>query len=252
MSNAEIFGAGETKPGLNEKPTLYSTVIHPHATSTLTSDTIESHLNPTGFQTTASSSNMFTNQEAARLGQMSIPVNLEMGSITNDGALSSYETPMFLSKNQRQLPLLPKVPMLSPNLVANSHADTLKIKGTLSAARNKSQKIRALNSEKRRLKGESKNITNLVSREIQQLLTAKGVGMKLNNLLQKYTMKLKRDQLSKLKLVDRVQIKNELKAKLSKEVEGFRTAGSEYLDVEKVDPIDLKRIVTQIKKKLGY
>jgi len=39
---------------------------------------------------------------------------------------------------------------------------------------------------------------------------------------------------------------------LSREIEGFRTAGNQYESVSKVDPSDLKRIVGQIKKKLGY
>jgi len=49
-----------------------------------------------------------------------------------------------------------------------------------------------------------------------------------------------------------VQIKKELKAKLMREVEGLRTSGTEYENVAKVDQEDLKKIVTKIKKSLGY
>ena len=52
-------------------------------------------------------------------------------------------------------------------------------------------------------------------------------------------------------LTDRVQIKNELKAKLLREVEGFRTSGTQFTSVTKLDHSDLLKIVKQIKKKLG-
>jgi len=45
---------------------------------------------------------------------------------------------------------MPKVPMLSANLVANARQDTKKISAKLSAARNRQQKIGALNSEKKK------------------------------------------------------------------------------------------------------
>ena len=54
--------------------------------------------------------------------------------------------------------------------------------------------------------------------------------------------------LKKIKLVDRVEIKNELKAKLLREVEGLRTNGNQFSHVSKVDPSDLLQIVKQIKK----
>jgi len=131
-------------------------------------------------------------------------------------------------------------------------ADALKIKGKLNLAKNKAQKIRALDQEKKRIHAEAKGITSLVTQEVNNLLKAKGVGQKLNNLLQKYTLKLKKEALSQIGLVDRVEIKRELKAKLAQEVEGFRTSGTQYAYVSKVDPVDLKRIVNQVKKKLGY
>lgn len=69
--------------------------------------------------------------------------------------------------------------------------------------------------------------------------------------MQKYTLKLKKDQLSKLKLADRVEIKRQLKSKIYKELEGFRSTGKEYTELSKVNPSDLKRIVNEIKKRVG-
>ena len=58
--------------------------------------------------------------------------------------------------------------------------------------------------------------------------------------------------MSKLSLTDRVEIKNQLKSKLLREIEGFRVGGGEYSEVKKLDEKDLKKITTQIKHKLGY
>jgi len=87
---------------------------------------------------------------------------------------------------------------------------------------------------------------------LQNLLSTKRIGVKLEKLLQKYTKKIQHDKLAALPLIDRVQIKKELKAKLMREVEGLRTSGTEYENVAKVDQEDLKKIVTKIKKSLGY
>lgn len=106
-------------------------------------------------------------------------------------------------------------------------------------------------SEKKRLTSDAKNFSKLIQSEVGNLLKAKTIGLKLNALLQQYTMKIKQDQLSKIKLVDRVQIKKSLKAKLLKDLEGFRTTGTQFADVNKVDPNDLKKIVKKIKKQLG-
>jgi len=76
--------------------------------------------------------------------------------------------------------------------------------------------------------------------------------MSLNGLLQKYTLKVQHDQLSKFKLADRVTIRKELKQKLMREVQGLRTSGTEYHNVAKVDSADMKKIIKDIKKKLGY
>lgn len=109
-----------------------------------------------------------------------------------------------------------------------------------------------MNGEKSRLKSEAKQVSDLIEAEVNELLKAKSVSYNLNQLLEKYTSKLKTQELAKLKLVDRVEIKTELKARLIKEIEGIRTNGNEYTELNKMDPNDLNKIVHQIKKKLGY
>ena len=65
-------------------------------------------------------------------------------------------------------------------------------------------------------------------------------------------MKLKHDESSKLRLVDRVAIKRQLKNKIFKEVEGFRSTGKEYTELSKVNPGDMSKIVNEIKRRLGF
>ena len=71
-------------------------------------------------------------------------------------------------------------------------------------------------------------------------------------MLNKFEVKIKKNQLSQMKLSDVITIKNQLRKKLAKELQRIRTASSKYAEVKKVDPKDIKSIVKQIKKKLGY
>jgi ASC-1-like (ASCH) protein len=74
----------------------------------------------------------------------------------------------------------------------------------------------------------------------------------MNSVLAKYEAKLKKAQLSKLKLSDVITIKKKLIKKLIKEVQGYRTASADYSELQKVDSGDIKRIIRNIKKSLKY
>lgn len=75
--------------------------------------------------------------------------------------------------------------------------------------------------------------------------------MKLSNLNNYYTTKIKRDQLSALKLSDVITIKNSLRNKIHKEIQGFRTSPSQYPELDHVNPSDLEIIMKNIKLGLG-
>jgi hypothetical protein len=266
MTNAEIIGnRGGPKRGMVEKPIMYDTVITAKSTSIRHGDE-----NVGGFgssiQTSKGALSMFQGGEINRLsqGEMAIPVKLEMKSnLMQDPTLANYETPSFLSKGQEKhaLPLeskypepirLPKVPMISPNIQATSQLDAKKIKEHLKKANNSKQIIAALSQEKKRLKSEARGITDKVEAQVNELLKTKEMSSRLNSLLERYTLKMKKDDLKKIKLADRVEIKNELKQKLFKEIQGFRVKGDQFKEVDKVDKSDLQKIVNSIKKKLGY
>ena len=74
----------------------------------------------------------------------------------------------------------------------------------------------------------------------------------MNSVLAKYEAKLKKAQMSRLKLSDVIIIKKTLIKKLEKEIQGYRTASSDYTDLSKVNPNDVSRIIREIKKKLNY
>jgi len=77
-------------------------------------------------------------------------------------------------------------------------------------------------------------------------------SIKLSDLLKGYERKLKADETAKLKLVDSVVVKRQLKNKLIKEVQGFRTRPSAYQALSGVSPKSLKETVDKVKALLGY
>jgi len=103
------------------------------------------------------------------------------------------------------------------------------------------QKIFSLDQEEKRIKSEAQNITNIVKKEIDNLLSAKRVGKKLNNLLSKYTAKVQREQMDRLKFSNRSQINNELKAKLQREINGIRSSPNDFKHISTIDKSDLKK-----------
>lgn len=74
--------------------------------------------------------------------------------------------------------------------------------------------------------------------------------MKLTNLNNYYTTKIKRDQLSSLKLSDVITVKNLLRNKILKEIQGIRTASSDYAELDKVNPGDIADIMKKIRQEL--
>ena len=74
----------------------------------------------------------------------------------------------------------------------------------------------------------------------------------MNSVLAKYEVKIKKSQLSKLKLSDVITMKKQLTDKITKEIQGFRTASSSYIELRHLNPNDVKTIVRKIKQELGY
>lgn len=71
--------------------------------------------------------------------------------------------------------------------------------------------------------------------------------MKLSNLNNYYTTKIRKNQLSEMKLSDVITIKNVLREKLHKEIQGFRSHPNQYEELNRVNPQDIEIIMKNIK-----
>ena len=73
----------------------------------------------------------------------------------------------------------------------------------------------------------------------------------MQTVIANFEVRMRKDQLSKLKLADEVTIKNLLRDKLQREMQGFRTSPGEFKELEMVNPADITRIIHNIKLKIG-
>ena len=94
-------------------------------------------------------------------------------------------------------------------------------------------------------------ISQNVQAQMKELFMAKEVALKLTNLNNYYTTKVKRDQLSSLKLSDVITVKNLLRQKILKEMQGLRTASADYSELDNVNPQDIQIIMKEIRIQLG-
>ena len=95
------------------------------------------------------------------------------------------------------------------------------------------------------------NISKGVQAQMKELFMAKEVALKLTQLNNYYTTKIKRDQLSSLKLSDVITVKNLLRQKILKEMQGLRTASADYAELDNVNPQDIQIIMKEIRIQLG-
>lgn len=189
-------------------------------------------------------------------GAYSIPVKIEGGSI-QDPTLSGYETPNFIHKGERTLP--DKNIHSTPKTVANPQVhmqetiqkDIQTFMSQLDNAKDKSERIQILLDGKNRLNAESKALAAELNNDFKELLSSKEVAIKLHQILGNYEAKMRKEQLSKLKLADEVTIKNLLRDKIQRELQGFRTSPGEYKELEVVNPADIAHIMNEIKLKIG-
>jgi len=114
------------------------------------------------------------------------------------------------------------------------------------------KKIKILQQGKSQLEKEATTIVDSIHKDVAELIKAKGASFEMNSALAKYELKLKKSQMSKLKLSDMISMKKQLAKKLTKEIDGFRTSASSYKDLRHLNPNDIKRVVKEIKSTLGY
>jgi hypothetical protein len=119
-------------------------------------------------------------------------------------------------------------------------------------SKDKADKVKIVQDGKTRLLKDVKEIKEAISAHLAELMEAKKLAIKLNNLVHKYEKKAIADAKSEnLKLADEITVKEILKDKLHREIQGMRVPPSEYKELEIVNPDDITNITRQILQKLG-
>jgi len=118
-------------------------------------------------------------------------------------------------------------------------------------SKDKAERTQVLQNGRTRLSNESAALRAKVEEDIKELLFAKEVALKLNNLLANYSAKLTKDRNSELKLADSITIKGLLRDKLQREMQGFRTGPNDYKELDIVNPEDITKIINEVQLKVG-
>jgi len=87
---------------------------------------------------------------------------------------------------------------------------------------------------------------------LAELLQAKKLAIRLNNLVRKYEKKIVEDEKAdSMKLADEITVKELLKDKLHRELQGLRVSSSEYEELNQANPEDIDKIRRKILETIG-
>jgi hypothetical protein len=253
MTKAEIVGPVQQK-GVEENPTMYNTVIDSHPTSirhpTLKPQSMvlkngggDALFDEKGDNNVSSNSEQ--GYENVIRGSIPVKISPSINVQANNG---NFEDPIFIHKKEK---VTEKVESLNTMLKKQIDGDMIVIRDKLKVADNKKEKIRVLKDGLERLDSEIEGISNKIVKNVEDILQAKEVGNRLNSVLNHYENTIRQNEACKLNLVDVVEIKKQLKIKLLKEIDGIRTSDNDFKVLQKVNQKDLKRVIKQIKKKIG-
>lgn len=211
------------------------------------------------FITSNAAAEQFTHSEEPKLppGSFSSPVRIQNLDL-NEKGLKNLEKPVFISKGQKSTNESNTVPLegnhapISNTVQSVANLDVQEIKqrlGNLKEAE-RTKKLKALNKARFAIQQSINELRKNIKKETNELLSAKSSSLSLTTILHGYEQRLKKDQLAHLKLADRVEIKNKLKDKLIKEMQGFRTRPSDYKELLDVDKVAIKEVIKAIKSQL--
>lgn len=200
-------------------------------------------------------------------GQMAVPVRINTSNMVKDATLSNYETPLFLPspRGHSRVPRKLNIPMKDYLALRKAETeDARKLREKLMNEKTHKARIIArkhyfflffikfiVKRVRQRLRDETKSLTKNIAAEMDNLLKNKSIANKLENLLKKYSLKVKKDQFEESKVVDREQLKRELKEKILREVQGLRTFSNKESLLSKVNQKELNKIIKKIKSKLA-
>jgi hypothetical protein len=256
MHSAEIVGPVQPK-GVEENPTMYNTVIDSRPT-TITHPTPkpsnivlrngggEALFDDKGDLNVSSSEKGF--ESVIQHG--SIPVTISK-TFSKEALGGNFEDPVFIHKSEKIRVRAERVENMSTVLKNQVESETNTLRDKLKIADNKKEKIRVLKDGLKKLNGEINGLAVKIEASVKDIIQAKEVGNNMNCVLSHYENTLRDNEASRLKLVDVVEIKKQLKTKLLKEIRGIRTSDNDFKALQKVKTRDLKRVIKQVRRKLG-
>lgn len=257
----------EVSLNLTQKPTLYSTVISSKKTTVI-------HPSPTpknvrlpkeALYTFSSEGSQTTGNELLqKVANASVPVNL--GSIKNDNpTMKGYETPSYdkPSKSQESKSSSESTEsFFQKKEVVKSKFDMTPeevIKGDITTfldqfknTRDVSDKVNVMVEGKNRLLNEINEIKETLLKDIDDLMGSKKLAIRLNNLVHKYEKRAQdAEQAKLLRLADEITVKDLIKEKIHREIQGLRSSPTQFQELEMVNKDDISRVTKEVLNKLG-
>lgn len=257
----------EVSLNLTQKPTLYSTVISSKKTTVI-------HPSPTpknvrlpkeALYTFSSEGSQTTGNELLqKVANASVPVNL--GSIKNDNpTMKGYETPSYdkPSKSQDSKSSSESTEsFFQKKEVVKSKFDMTPeevIKGDITTfldqfknTRDVSDKVNVMVEGKNRLLNEINEIKETLLKDIDDLMGSKKLAIRLNNLVHKYEKRAQdAEQAKLLRLADEITVKDLIKEKIHREIQGLRSSPTQFQELEMVNKDDISRVTKEVLNKLG-
>lgn len=193
----------------------------------------------------------------------SMNVGITNGSLGSDPTLKNYESPLmekharsdvsdessFLEKKEKKFETKSFMDQTPSEAIENDIATFTK---QFENTGDKNSRVKQLLIAKARLIKEAKELKEAVRDNLSDLLQSKKLAIRLNNLVRKYEKKIVEDEKAdSMKLADEITVKEMLKDKLHRELQGLRVSNSEYQELDQANPDDIDKIRKQILATIG-
>lgn len=194
-----------------------------------------------------------------------IPVKISNDLIKGDPTLSGYQTPEFRHVENKEVSnnydrgtnfIETKAKAASEKKVKEIdevvHEDINHFVQQLGNKAASQSKIDILKEGSGRLSEQIEELKRKATDDCDYLIEGKKVALRLNNLLERYHNKMIQDAKGqKLRLANEITLKNLLRDKIAREMQGFRISSEEFKELEQVNPQDIQKIYSAVEKKIG-
>jgi len=188
-------------------------------------------------------------------------VGISVDNLGSDPTLKNYESPQISKASNNdsmdESSFIEKKEKKSKNFMTQSPSEAIEsdISSFTKQFENigdKNDRVKTLITGKARLIREAKDLKDAVRAQLSELLEAKKLAIRLNNLVRKYEKKIVEDEKAdSMKLADEITVKELLKDRLHRELQGLRVSKSEYQELEQANPADIDTIRRQILETIG-